>query len=184
MLKRRLLAITIFCLLIVFSAASLQAQAKFGYVSSVKILATYQPALDAQKKLDTESQQVVDELKAKEEEFLSRQSDLEKQSMLLSEAKKKEKAQELQNMYAGIQQFQAAKQQEMIKRREELLKPVYDEIDEVIQAFGDREGYDYIMDSVQGSLVYAKPEFDITDKILAELEKKNPGSIKSETATE
>lgn len=181
MLKKSLMMTVFTCMFVVLLSVSTQAQVKFGYVSSVKILATYKPALDAQKTLDTESQQVVDELKQKEEEFLARQSDLEKQSMLLSDAKKKEKAQELQNMYVGIQRFQQEKQQEMLKRREDLLKPVYDEIDEVIQTFGDREGYDYIMDSVQGSLVYAKPEYDITDKILAELEKKTPGSTKTST---
>ena len=176
MVKKRFLITALSCFTVALLTASAQAQVKFGYVSSAKILATYKPALDAQKTLDAESQQIVEELKQKEEEFLARQSDLEKQSMLLSEAKKKEKAQELQNMYVGIQQFQQQKQQEMLKRRDDLLKPVYDEIDGVIHMFGDREGYDYIIDSVQGSLVYAKPEFDLTDKILAELEKKTQGT--------
>ena len=72
---------------------TLLAQAKIGYVDSQKILSTFAAALDAQKKLEEENATWDQELKKMNEDFKALQVQLEQQSLLLSEAKKKEKAQ-------------------------------------------------------------------------------------------
>ena len=43
----------------------------------------------------------------------------------------------------------------------------------VLQKIGDEDGFDFILDVVQGVVLYAKPEFDITDRVLEELNKAN-----------
>ncbi len=62
-------------------------------------------------------------------------------------------------------------QGEFYKKNLELTQPLYDKIDQVIQKIGQAEGYDYILDVVQGVVLYAKPEYDITDRVLEELNK-------------
>ena len=53
----------------------------------------------------------------------------------------------------------------------ELTQPLYDKIDQIIQKIGEEEDYDYILDVVQGVVLYSKPRFDITNRVIEELSK-------------
>ena len=154
-------------------------QAKMAYVDSPRILASYGPALDAQKKLDGENTQWVQELQKMQEDLQTMQQKLEQQSLLLSDAKKRESAQELQNLALKAQQFQQdhwGDQGKFFQRRGELLQPVFDKINEVINKVGEEGGYDFIFDTQAGNLLYAKPSHDLTADILARLEKESASS--------
>jgi len=150
------------------------ADGKIGYIDSQKILATYAPAIDAEKQVETESNKWGEELQKMENDFQAQREELEKQSLLLSEEKKLERQQELQTLALEAQKFQNDKwgeQGEYFKLREQLLKPIIDRINSVINRVGEEEDYDFIFDTVAGNLVFAKDQFDLTDRILEELEK-------------
>jgi len=150
------------------------AQLKIGYIDSQRILSTFPAAVDAQKKLEGESTGWGQELQKMQEQFRTLQEQLDQQSLLLSEAKKKERTDELQALYLKIQQYQNEKwgeQGEFFKRREELLQPIIQKIDTAIKAVGTNDDYDFIFDSVQGNLLHAKPKYDLTDQVLKELDK-------------
>ena len=44
-------------------------------------------------------------------------------------------------------------------------------IDDAIQKVGKREGYDYIFNVVSGPIVYALPQYEVTDQVVEELQK-------------
>ena len=73
-----------------------------------------------------------------------------------------------------IEQYRYQKlgpQGELYKKNMELTQPLYDKIDQIIQKIGQEEDYDYILDTVQGVVLYSKPQFDITNRIIEELNK-------------
>lgn len=161
------------------------AQVKLGYVDSQRVLASYPPALEAQKKLEAENNQWAQELQKMQDEIKSKQDRLEQQSLLLSEAKKREAAQEIQNLLLKAQQFQNEKwgeEGEFFKRRAELLKPVFDKINAVIAQLGDEGGYDFIFDTQAGVLLYAQPKYDLTDELLSRLQKETGTSGTKKTS--
>ena len=80
------------------TAGTAMGQSKLAYVDSQKILATFPPALDAQKKLEAENNQWAQEFQKMQEDMKALNDKLEQQSLLLSDAKKKEAAQEIQNL--------------------------------------------------------------------------------------
>jgi outer membrane protein len=154
-------------------------QMKIGYVDSQKILAAYPAAADVQKKIESENAAWAEELRKMNEEYRTSEQVLDQQSLLLSDAKKKEKEQELKALYVKIQDYQKQKWGEggeIFKRQEDLLKPVYDKINSVIQRVGEAEEYDYILDTVQGQVLFAKSKYDLTDLVVKELEKEAPAS--------
>ena len=53
------------------------------------------------------------------------------------------------------------------------MAPVYAKIDIAIQQVGKREGFDYIFNVVSGGIVYALPQYEVTQKVIDELEKSN-----------
>lgn len=155
------------------------AQTKIGYVDSDKILSSYPAALDAQKKLEAENTKWDQELRKLNDEFRALQEQLDQQSLLLSDAKKKEKQQELQAASQKIQEFQNEKWGEggaFFKRRTEIMQPVIDKINQVIHRIGEEEDYDYILDTVAGNILHAKDKYDITELVLEELAKETPAS--------
>jgi len=149
---------------------------KMGYIDSRKILATYKEALDAQKKLDDLNAQWEREARTMQQELKDLEDQLEKQSLLLSDEKKQEKLQEIQNKYIKFQQFQQEKwgqpSGEFFKRQQELMGPVIDKINTVIDKIGEAEKFDYIFDTINANIVYVNPKQpDLTDRVLEELNK-------------
>ena len=80
----------------------------------------------------------------------------------------------LTDKQAELQRFQMEKvgpQGEIYKIHDQLMAPVYGKIDAAIQKVGKEEGYDYIFNVVSGGIVYALPQYDLTDLVIKELEK-------------
>jgi outer membrane protein len=170
-------------LLAVLASGSAIGQAKLAYVDSPKILATFAPAIDAQKKLEAENNTWAQELQKMQEDLKKLQDKLEQQSLLLSDAKKREAAQEIQNLAIKAQQYQAERwgeEGQFFQRRKELLQPVFDKINTVINKIGTESGYDFIFDTQAGNLLFAQPKHDLTDEVLAQLEKENTSAGSSQ----
>ena len=165
--KRIFLFLVIIIGMGVIASAHAQTQMKFGYIDTQKILATYPKALDAQKKLEEERGVILQDLQRQEDEIRTAQQTLEQQSLLLSEEKKREKAQEIQNMVVKLQEETQRKDQQFAQRRDEILQPVYDDINVAIRNIREAEDYDFILDAM--NLLDAKKEYDLTDKVLTNL---------------
>ena len=161
------------------------AQVKIGYVDSQKILESYKEAQDAQKQLAEVNKGWEDEARNMQRELQTKQDELESQSLLLSEEKRKEKEADLQNLYLRFQQFQQEKwgqQGEAFKKQNELMKPIIEKVQVVIKKFGADEKYDYIFDTVAGNIVYAGTgQPDLTAKVIEELNKTVGGAAKAAT---
>ncbi len=160
--------------LVVLRWEGLFAQGKIGFVDSQNILSNYAAAIDAQRQLNTENDKWDKELQQMNNELNALQEELEQQSLLLSEAKKKEKTQELQSMVLKIQEYQTNKwgdNGEYFSFRETLMRPIYDTINQVIRTISEEGGYDFIFDSAAGNILYGKEQFNITQQVLEELRK-------------
>jgi outer membrane protein len=159
------------------------AQSKFRYVDSQKILTSLPEYADVQKDLESENATWVQELQKMDQEIRSLKEQIEQQSLMLSDAKRKEKEQELQALYQKAQQYQNEKwgeQGEAFRKQQELLKPIVDKVQKVIDRIAEEEDYDYVFDSVAGNMLFVKPKFDITDDVIAELEKESPAKAVTE----
>ena len=168
MITRRIFGLIIFLMLTcVFGSATVSAQLKFGYVDSQRIFATFQLAIDTQKRFEEERTAALGELQTMEQEIRTAQQSLDQQSLLLSEQKKQEKNQEIQDMIIRYQQLTQEKDQELGKRREELLAPVYKEIDTAIKKVSEAEDLDFVIEAL--NLLDAKEKYDLTEKVMKEL---------------
>lgn len=161
-------------LFLVCAIPAQSADLKIGYIDSERIFRSYQGTSDAQTKLDQEVAEWEKKAEEMKKEVEDLQQELEAQSLLLSEEKKREKEQTLQTKYAEYQQFVTSiwgPQGEAVKRNEELTKPIIEKIDAILKTIGEEDNYTFIFDAVGGGLVYAKPTFDLTDRVIEELNK-------------
>jgi len=148
---------------------------KIAYINSQQILANFKEATDAKDRLEKINQEWEAQGRELQRQFQELGEQLESQSLLLSEDRKQEKQQELQNLYMKIQQYQQEKwgqNGEYFKKEAEVMQPVIDKINKAINKVGEEMKFDYIFDSVSANIVYASPsQQDLTEEILKELEK-------------
>ncbi|MFQ5864919.1 MAG: OmpH family outer membrane protein [bacterium] len=180
--KFLLLAFVIF-LALIFAHDPAAAQLKIGYINSNKILETYKEAVDVKKQLQEINAQWEREAREMQKEVQELLEQLESQSLLMSEERKREKQQEVQNLQAKYQQFVMAKWGqggEALKKEAELLQPVFEKINAGIRKIGESEGFNYIFDVVAGNILYASEDQpDLTDKLIDELNKGLPAQSDS-----
>ena len=80
---------------------------------------------------------------------------------------KEKEMKDLQNKYFGMEG-------DLFKKREELVKPIQDEIIKAIKDIAVEGSYAVIFDSAAGgNILFANPKFDISDQILENLGFKN-----------
>jgi len=150
---------------------------KYAFVDTEYIRKNIPAFTTAQEQLDKLSKQwekeVADGYAVVEQMYKSYQNE----SVLLSQdmktkreeaiiAKEKE-MKDLQNKYFGMQG-------ELFKKREELVKPIQDEILKAIKEIAVEGSYAVIFDSAAGgNILFANPKYDISDQILEKLGYKN-----------
>lgn len=153
-------------------AAEASAEAKIGYIDSYRIRKDFKEFSEAQAKFDKEVTTWQAELDSMRQELEVLAEEYQRQRLILSEQAKKDKEQKLR---AAEQEFQQATNSifgpdgRAERENAELVKPILDKINAVLEKLAVENNYDYIFDSVNGNIAYAKKEFDLTDQVLEEL---------------
>ena len=173
------------------AAMAVSAQPKIGYISTEEIFSKYKCAKDAEGKLKKEleraEKEILDDKSRREKELMELNNTIEKQGALLTQQRKKELIdslrQKAQESELQLQQLYKKKQEESLTRRTELLKPIEDTINRIIKKIAKNGKYDFVLDALTGRILYATPQYDLTDSIVTYLpscseEKKGAASRK------
>jgi len=150
------------------------ADLKIAFVNSDQILAGFKEAQEAQAKLDIEAKKIQDEYQLMLVKLDSLNKSYERQKMIMSESRRKEKETEMLQLQQSIQVFQKDKmgpQGEIYRKQNEIIGPVLEKVKKVISEVASENNYDFVFDTVAGNILYAEPVHDITEKILYQLER-------------
>ncbi|MBR4266316.1 MAG: OmpH family outer membrane protein [Bacteroidales bacterium] len=147
---------------------------KFAHVDTEYILGKIPAYQQAQTKLDTYSKQWQAEVEAKFAELDEMYKKFQAEADILPAATKnkredeiiaKEKeAKELQKKYFGTNG-------ELATKRQELIKPIQDNVYNALKSVATEGGYDYIFDKVTGDIIYASEKYDESDVVLKKIVK-------------
>ncbi len=144
------------------------AELKIGFINSEKILMEYEGTKSAEDKLKKEYAKWEQEATERQKKMKEMKEQLDKQSLLLSAERKKEIESELEREYIEYNKFLQEKfgqQGDAAKRNDELLRPIIDKINKILDKIAKNENYDFIFDS-RGGVVYAKKAYDLTEKVV------------------
>ncbi len=172
---RRVLSATILlaAVLLSFCAASATAaDLKLGFIDSERIFAEYQGTKEAQSEFNSQVELWNRELETKKAELLKLQEDYDSQALILSEPKRREREEDIQKRRSEMDTFVQeiwGPSGRVARRNEELTRPIVDKIREVLNGIGRDEGFSIIFDATDGNVVYADDAFDLTDRVIAEL---------------
>jgi outer membrane protein len=150
------------------------ADLKIGFINVEEIFKNYSGTKDAQDKFDKEVAKWEQDASAKQKEIKDLKDQLDKQSLLLSSERKAELEAQLKQKMVAYQDFLQTKfgqKGEVLSKNEELTKPIVDKIQKIIDKIAKDENYDYIFDSRAGGVIFGKPAYDLTQRVLAQLNK-------------
>ena len=159
---------------LILPAALAAEDLKIGYIDSARIFAEYKGTEDAQRDFDQEVAGWEEKARGMKAELDSLTEVYQSQSLMLSEAKKAERQQEIaakQAEYESYVQSVFGPEGRVAEKNSELVRPIVDKINLVLQEIGDEEGYTMVFDASIGGIVYAAEGIDLTDRVLEELNK-------------
>ncbi len=166
------------CFLFVIMLFSINAfSQKFGYVNTEYILSNIPNYEKAQQQIDLISVEWQKEIEAKFADIDRMYKEFQAEKVLLTEEmrikredeiiKKEKEAKELQKRYFG-------KDGDLFKKRQELVKPIQDEVFNAIKELAVEGNYAVIFDSSGGmNMLYTDPKYDKSDDVLKKLGYKN-----------
>ncbi|RKZ00334.1 MAG: OmpH family outer membrane protein [Ignavibacteriae bacterium] len=155
-------------------SSPLSAQLKIGYIDSDTIMDNLPDVQDARQKLDAMIRDWQTELRNLEAEHKKKKDDFDKRNLVMTDQTRTEAEKELAVLGKGISDFRDKKfgpKGELFQKQDELMKPLQNKIFNVIQEIAADEDFDYVFDR-SGDIIflYAKPEYDLTAKVLEQLQ--------------
>ena len=138
---------------------------KFAYVDLSTIFTEYNKTKDYDKILETKEGAYETERNKKVDEVKQLQEKIE----LLSEKEKEAKTKDLQKKFKSLQEFDRQKQTDLRKERDEKMQEILKDIEGAVRKHAEKEGYTLVFND--RVLVYQTKSMDITDKIIAMLNK-------------
>lgn len=148
------------------------AELKIGFINSDKILSEYPEFKDATEKMEKEKAKWEQEATNRQKKLLEMKDQLEKQGMLLSAERKREIEAQMQKEYADLNKYVQEgmdPEGEMAKKQYDLVSPIIEKINKILDDIAKAQNYDFIFDAKGGSLVFAKKAYDLTEEVMKKL---------------
>lgn len=146
---------------------------KFAFVDSEYILSKIPSYKAAQDKLNQLSKEWQKEVEAEYAELDKVTKDFQTEKILLTEEMRRTREQELNNKEKAVKEIQKkyfGQDGLLFKKRQELMKPIQDEVYNAIKTLAETGNYSIIFDTAGGAnIIYTDPKHDKSDEILEKL---------------
>ena len=139
---------------------------KIGYVDMNKALVSTKAGQKADQQLQSEYKKKQKELGAKEEDLKTMVQNLKKQAMVISDEVRTQKERALYEEQLKFQKLVAESNVAIQKKEMSLKEPILEQLREVIDGLAKKEKYDMILQKADITILWAKPQFDLTDKVI------------------
>ena len=164
--------LSLFVIINISSFKSVSQDLKIGYTNVEYILTFLPETKQVQSEVSAYGTQLQNQLQSKITDFQSKADVFQKSAATMTDLIRADKQEELQNLQASIQKFQAEAQTSIAQREADLFKPLFEKISNAINVVSERENFTHVFSAgVPGVdvLLYAKPTDDISNLVLAEL---------------
>ncbi|MBR7067288.1 MAG: OmpH family outer membrane protein [Bacteroidales bacterium] len=143
---------------------------KFGHINSQELLQAMPERDSAEAKLRRLTQTIENQLEELQVEFNKKYQEYLQKRDTYSSSIKEMKERELTEMQQRAQEFQQVASQDLQRQQSELMKPVIDKADAAIKKVGSDNGFIYIFDVSNGTLLYQSDKsIDVLPMVKKEL---------------
>jgi Skp family chaperone for outer membrane proteins len=136
---------------------------RIAYVDVAKVFDSYQKTKDNDARLQEAGKKKEEERDALVHEVRR----LKDEQALLAENAREKKQESIDANVRELQEFDLGARRELGNQRNQTVKEIFKDIDELVQRYGERKGYDLIIND--RVLLYRRPTLDVTKEVLDEL---------------
>lgn len=131
-----------------------QTPIKIGYINSQELLQIMPESDTAQMKLEKATKEYQDQFQVMQVEYNKKKQEFMEKQNTYSGLIKQTKDAELQQIGQRLQQFQQSASEDLQKQRNDIFKPVLDKANKAIADVAKENGFTYILDLSQGTVLY------------------------------
>lgn len=146
---------------------------KYGYVDTEYILSNIPEYEAAQKQLNQLAEDWKKQVDAKFADVQKLYEEYQAERALMSEEMKRKKEEEIMSSEEQARELQEkffGEEGDLGKKREELIKPIQDQVFNAIKELAEEGNFAVIFDTAGGaSMLYTNPKFDYSDEVLKKL---------------
>jgi outer membrane protein len=152
-------------------SAAAQAAPKFGYVNSAKILADAPGRAEAEAQFNTEVKAYQTQLQRMSDSLQLLAANFDKEAPKLDSVTRETRAKSIRTKEADYQTRAQQLDQQMQNRQAELVRPLMEQLQKIIEQVRAEDNYAMIFDvgSQTSIIVAADKNLDITEKVMARL---------------
>lgn len=147
---------------------------KIGYFDIQTILDKSKWGQQAIQQFNAKKSKMKADMDVKSKQFQTLREEFEKKAPMMDEAAKNKKAKELLEKQQQGEQALMESTAELNKLSNDLTAPIVDQILKIVGDIGRKDKYDFILEVSKGGIVYAKDDYNLTNRILDELNKSAP----------
>lgn len=144
--------------------------------TNIELVLSYLPeAKDMQAQLNTYERKILEQLNIKQAYLQTRLEEYQelKAQGKLTPAQEEERRKELLRLDEEIKKFQQESEENYLKKKEELLKPLVEKLQKAIFEIATQEGYDYVFNNSNSSgvatILHGPQAHDITERLIRKL---------------
>ncbi len=167
--------IVTFCLVAFMSSSICFGQVKIGY-TNIELVLVYMPeAKQMERTLSTYQKKLAEKLRAKESYAKSKLAEYleKKEKNELSPSEEEAREKELIELDKEIQKESQDAEYDLLAKREELLAPILEKVQNAINKVAKEKGFTYILNQTTSSgvstILFGPDENDITEALMKEL---------------
>ena len=167
-----IIGLTVLC----FSAGSIgQESFKIGVVNTQEVLESSKEATDATELLQAASERLKTKLQQLGDEIRTLQEKKAKTELFVEQAQTADLDNEIRLKQQEYQREVEIGQQALLEKEQELMEPIYNNLQEMIVKVGESENFDIILEKRLITL-YVKKEHDLTQQLIGLMNENNENS--------
>ncbi len=167
----RLVAVAVLLVAAGVTPAYAQAPLKLGYINAQQILATAPGREAAERQFESEVGTFRQQIQRMDDSLRVMGEAFQREQATLTPAVRQQRTQALQATEQAFQQRAAQLNQQMQQRQAELVRPIMDQLNRVLDEIRRTDGYAFIFDvsSAGQAIVAADTALNLTDRVIARL---------------
>ena len=154
---------------IVIFSFSLQAQSKLTHIDFQKLVSEMPEVISAQEEIQKLEKDYTNEIESSLKELQTKMQNYSADAVNQTDLTNQKRQQELQGMEQNIQQFRQTALQDVQQKQADLLRPLIEKARAAVEKVATTQGFDYVLDSSQGSSVLMSKGKDLMADVKTEL---------------
>ena len=140
--------------------------AKIGVIDFQRVLETSSAGKASQAEITKHGKAMETELKKNQEELEEIKKRIDREALVMTKEMREEKEREFRIKINDFKMLEQKFKQEINNLNKRLVRRLRDDVFDLVEEVGKKEGYLLVVEKTEGGVVYAPNTIDITDKLI------------------